>query len=100
VANVKLYATAACSTMLIFMSNFAASKSTLKSAVGGVRRLPEDDYTRDLPHLAGEYLGRNIGSNRRAACGPLEASLQPSSTKTVGPLLVYLHPPILFLGGP
>lgn len=58
-----------------------------------MERLPRDEHTRNLPHLAGEYIGKNIGSNRRAACGPLEASLQPSSTKTVGPLLVYLHPP-------
>ena len=63
-------------------------------------QVPRDDYTRDLPHLSGEYLGRNIGSNRRAAYGALEASLQPSSTKAVGPLLVYLHPSILFLGSP
>jgi hypothetical protein len=78
--------------MLIFISNLALLKSAYRSCCG-VRRLPRCEYTRNLPHQAGEYLGRNIGPNRRAACGPLEASLQPSSTKTVGPLLVYPHPP-------
>jgi hypothetical protein len=79
--------------MLVFMSNLALLKPASAVSCCGMERLPRDEHTRNLPHLAGEYIGKNIGSNRRAACGPLEASLQPSSTKTVGPLLVYLHPP-------